>query len=195
MDYNDITSLENAQLKALNAELTAQAEKEVKKQKAFRIFGWLAIAGSVVAAIYCGKKLKDVCGVVNSAVTDVSALTYIDVQQAVVDRAVEKAAQNAAGKAVRATESLIRDRVETAVCNAVADSKGAIKASVTAKIAKEVAEIDKSELIEDITEKAKELIVEKFDGKLDGIAADYSRNLENVGKIYQSIAETMQKKA
>jgi hypothetical protein len=84
--------------------------------------------------------------------------------------------------------------VERAVTNAVTNSKGSIKQAVTEKIAREVADIDRSELMQDITEQAKKLIVDKFEGKLDGIAADYSRNLDNVGKIYQSIAETMQKK-
>lgn len=169
-------------------------EKENRKLKAGRIFGYAIAAVSVVAAVYCGKKLKDVMGVVNSAVTDVSSLTYIDVQQAVVDKAVEKAAQNAAGKAVKATEGLMSSMVEKAVTNAVVNAKEPLKQAVTEKIAREVAMIDKSELVSSIEEQAKQLIVDKFEGKLDGIAADFSRNLENVGKIYQSIAETMTQK-
>ena len=133
-------------------------------------------------------------GVVNSAVTDVSSLTYIDVQQAVVDKAVEKAAQNAAGKAVKATEGLMTSMVERAVASAVVNAKEPLKQAVTEKLAREVAMIDKSELVEAVEEQAKAMILEKFEGRLDGIAADFSRNLENVGKIYQSIAETMQPK-
>lgn len=169
-------------------------EAENRRLRASRILGFVMVAGSVAAAVYCGKKLKDVMGVVNSAVTDVSNLTYIDVQQAVVDKAVERAAANAAGKAVKATENLMRDSVSAAVTNAVSNAKGQLKAAVTEKIAQEVALIDKSELVEDIEEQAKQLIVDKFEGKLDGIAADFSRNLENVGKIYQSIAESMSTK-
>lgn len=172
-----------------------ELEQENKKLKAGRIFGVVLALGSVAAAVYCGKKLSDVMGVVNSAITDVSSLTYIDVQQAIVDKAVEKAAQNAAGRAVKASEALMRDTVEKAVTNAVANSKGTLKQAVTEKIAQEVADIDKSELVDDITEQAKQMIVDKFEGKLDGIAADFSRNLENVGKIYQSIAETMKDKS
>lgn len=169
-----------------------ELEKENRRLVAGRVLGFIVAGASVVAAVYCGKKLKDIMGVVNSAITDVSSLTYIDVQQAVVDKAVEKAAQNAAGQAVRATEALMRDTVSAAVTNAVANAKGQLKTVVTEKIAMEAALIDKSELIADIEEQAKQLIVDKFEGKLDGIAADFSRNLENVGKIYQSIAETMQ---
>jgi hypothetical protein len=171
-----------------------ELEKENQKLKAGRIFGVVLAIGSVAAAVYCGKKLKDVMGVVNSAITDVSNLTYIDVQQAVVDKAVERAAANAANKAVKATEGLMRDTVSAAVTNAVTNAKGQLKSAVTEKIAMEVALIDKSELVEEIEEQAKQLIVDKFEGKLDGIAADFSRNLENVGKIYQSIAESMSSK-
>lgn len=171
-----------------------ELEKENQKLKTGRIFGVVLAIGSVAAAVYCGKKLKDVMGVVNSAITDVSNLTYIDVQQAVVDKAVERAAQNAANKAVKATEGLMRDTVSAAVTNAVTNAKGQLKSAVTEKIAMEVALIDKSELVEEIEEQAKQLIVDKFEGKLDGIAADFSRNLENVGKIYQSIAESMSTK-
>ena len=188
-NYNEI----NPEQAAMEARLK-DLEKENRKLMATRIVGIAMVVGSVAAAIYCGKKLKDVMGVVNSAVTDVSNLTYIDVQQAVVDKAVERAAANAAAKAVHATENLMRDTVSAAVTNAVANSKGQLKSAVTEKIAMEVALIDKSELIEDIEAQAKQLIVDKFEGKLDGIASDFSRNLENVGKIYQSIAESMSQK-
>lgn len=188
-DYTNVNP-EMAEMEARVKEL----EKENKRLLAGRVIGGLMVVGSVVAAVYCGKKLKDVMGVVNSAITDVSNLTYIDVQQAVVDKAVERAAANAAGKAVKATEGLMRDTVATAVSNAVTNAKGPLKQAVTDKIAMEVALIDKSELVEDIEQQAKQLIVDKFEGKLDGIASDFSRNLENVGKIYQSIAESMTQK-
>lgn len=170
-------------------------QAQERKLKRDRIICAVIAGVSVLATIYCGKKLKDVLGVVNSAITDVSSLTYVDIQQSIVDKAVEKAAMNAANRATKAAEGVIRDRIENQVVNAVLNSKGAIKTAVTEKIAIEIANIDQSELVEDITEQAKELIVNKFEGKLDGIAADFSRNLENVGKIYQSIAETMQKTA
>ena len=188
-DYTNVNP-EMAEMESRVKEL----EKENKRLLAGRVIGGLMVVGSVVAAVYCGKKLKDVMGVVNSAITDVSNLTYIDVQQAVVDKAVERAAANAAGKAVKATEGLMRDYVSAAVTNAVTNAKGPLKQAVTDKIAMEVALIDKSELVEDIEEQAKQLIVDKFEGKLDGIASDFSRNLENVGKIYQSIAESMTQK-
>lgn len=46
---------------------------------------------------------------------------------------------------------------------------------------------------EQFEEKMRKL--ERFDGKLDGLMSDYQRNLDNVGKIYQSIASSMADKA
>lgn len=170
-------------------------KRENRRLMAHRIIGWVVTGVSVAAAIYCGKKLHDICGVVNSAVSDVSNLTYIDVQDAVVQRAVDKAAQNAAGRAVKATEGLMHSMVETAVRGAVDGSKGMLKTAVTEKIAKEISRIDRSDLEEEITEKAKELIAEKFESKLDGIASQFSDNLSNMGKIYSAIAEQMKGKS
>lgn len=169
-------------------------KQENRKLIAQRLFGWVVAGVSVAAALYCGKKLHDVCAKVDLAVTDISNTTFIDVQDAVVQKAVDKAAQNAAGRAVKATEGLMQRMVETAVRGSVEASKGTLKAAVTDRIAKEVSEIDKSELIEDITDKAKELIAEKFESKLDGIASQFSDNLENMGKIYSAIAEQMKAK-
>lgn len=169
-------------------------KKENRRLTASKVIGWVVAGVSAVAAIYCGKKMHDISKMMNLAITDVENMTFIDISQAIVDKAVDKAAQNAAVRAVRATEGIMHDTVEKAVRSAVEASKGHLKQAVTEKIAKEVADIDKSELVDDITEKAKELIVEKFDGKLDDIAKDFSHNLESMGKIYQSIAEQMQKK-
>lgn len=192
-----ITDYANTQMMTIERKLEEleEVKKENSRLKAGRIAGYVLTGASIIAAVYCGKKLKDIMGVINSAVTDVSSLTYIDVQQAIVDKAVEKAAQNAADKAVKATEGLMRDTVERAVSSAVLNAKEPLKKAVTEKIAREIALVDKSELTAEIEEQAKQLIIEKFEGKLDGIASDFSRNLENVGKIYQSIAETMQQKS
>ena len=189
-NYNNPEEMERVTI----AKEIEKLRRENRKLMAGKIASYVLAGVSVAAAIYCGKKLKDVMGVVNSAVTDVSSLTYIDVQQAIVDKAVERAAQNAAGKAVKATEGLMTTMVERAVSNAVVNAKEPLKQAVTEKMAREIAMIDKSELTEAIEESAKAMILEKFEGRLDGIAADFSRNLENVGKIYQSIAETMQPK-
>ena len=60
----------------------------------------------------------------------------------------------------------------------------AIEAAVEKKV-------DQEKLKKEVTVKAKEAIVAKFDGQLDDQLVEFNRNLENVGKIYQSIAQKM----
>ena len=87
------------------------------------------------------------------------------------------------------------DRLYPYVRDAVKESYGKLSKIVSDTIAKEAAKIDGSQIMEEATEKAKEMLLQRFDGKLDGLMSDYQRNLDNVGKIYQSIASSMADKA
>ena len=61
-------------------------------------------------------------------------------------------------------------------------------------IAEAVARLDISELRTEVKKEAKEKILAKFDGDLDGILTEFNQNLANVQKIYTSIAENISKK-
>ena len=88
---------------------------------------------------------------------------------------------------IHQTQKYVRD--------AVKESYGKLSKTVSDAIAREAAKVDSNQIMEDATEKAKEMLLERFDGKLDGLMSDYQRNLDNVGKIYQSIASSMADKA
>ena len=45
----------------------------------------------------------------------------------------------------------------------------------------------------EVVNKAKDAVVEKFDRKLDGLLDEFNDNLQNVQKIYSSIAKSMAK--
>ena len=64
---------------------------------------------------------------------------------------------------------------------------------VADQIAKNVAGIDESKLKKEVVQKAKEQIAEKFDDKLDDLLEEFNGNLQNVGKIYKSIARSFSK--
>ena len=46
---------------------------------------------------------------------------------------------------------------------------------------------------QEVVQKAKEQIAEKFDDKLDDLLEEFNGNLQNVGKIYKSIARSFSK--
>lgn len=175
-------------------------EQFEEKLRKIEMIGLCVLSGaSVIAAVYCHRQMKKTFHLVRKAANNVADLTVVDVQQGIIDRAINNAANREVGhavnRAVRMVEDDILNETQKRVRGAVQQSQGKIQKAVTDAIAKEAAKIDQSTIMEDATEKAKEMLLERFDGKLDGLMSDYQRNLDNVGKIYQSIASSMADKA
>ncbi|MBQ8707865.1 MAG: hypothetical protein IJ523_07250 [Succinivibrionaceae bacterium] len=179
--------------------ITREEEFEKKLQKIERIALIVLSGASVVTAVYCHSQMRKSVKLLNKAADSVSELTVVDVQQGIIDRAINNAANREVGRAVnramRMMEDGIASETQKRVRNAVQQSQGKLQKAVTDAIAKEAAKVDKDDIMEEATERAKEMLLERFDGKLDGLMSDYQRNLDNVGKIYQSIASSMADKA
>lgn len=182
-----------------NRTVSREEEFERKLHRMERI-GLLVLSGvSVLAAVYCHHELRRTVRLVSKACDHVAELTVVDIQHDVVDRAINNAAAHEVGRvvnhAVRCVEDDLARQTQKCVRDAVKESYGKLSKSVSDAIAREAANVDSNQIMEDATEKAKEMLLERFDGKLDGLMSDYQRNLDNVGKIYQSIASSMADKA
>lgn len=182
-----------------NRTVSREEEFERKLHRMERI-GLLVLSGvSVLAAVYCHHELRRTVRLVSKACDHVAELTVVDIQHDVVDRAINNAAAHEVGRvvnhAVRYVEDDLARQTQKCVRDAVKESYGKLSKSVSDAIAREAAKVDGNQIMEDATEKAKEMLLERFDGKLDGLMSDYQRNLDNVGKIYQSIASSMADKA
>lgn len=182
-----------------NRTVSREEEFERKLRRMERI-GLLVLSGaSVLAAVYCRHELRRTVRLVSRACDHVAELTVVDIQHDVVDRAINNAATHEVGRvvnhAVRRVEDDLARQTQKCVRDAVRESYGKLSKSVSDAIAREAAKVDGNQIMEDATEKAKEMLLERFDGKLDGLMSDYQRNLDNVGKIYQSIASSMADKA
>lgn len=182
-----------------NRTVSREEEFERKLHRVERI-GLLVLSGvSVLAAVYCHHELRRTVRLVSKACDHVAELTVVDIQHDVVDRAINNAAAHEVGRvvnhAVRCVEDDLARQTQKCVRDAVKESYGKLSKSVSDAIAREAAKVDGNQIMEDATEKAKEMLLERFDGKLDGLMSDYQRNLDNVGKIYQSIASSMADKA
>ena len=180
-------------------QITREEEFEKKLQRIERI-ALVALSGvSLAAAIYCHVQLRKGIKLMNKAADSVAELTVVDVQQGIIDRAINNAANREVGRAVnhavRLVEEELTSETQKRVRGAVQQCQGKLQKAVTDAIAKEAAKVDKDDIMEEATERAKEMLLERFDGKLDGLMSDYQRNLDNVGKIYQSIASSMADKA
>jgi len=182
-----------------NRTVSREEEFERKLHRMERI-GLLVLSGvSVLAAVYCHHELRRTVRLVSKACDHVAELTVVDIQHDVVDLAINNAAAHEVGRvvnhAVRCVEDDLARQTQKCVRDAVKESYGKLSKSVSDAIAREAAKVDGNQIMEDATEKAKEMLLERFDGKLDGLMSDYQRNLDNVGKIYQSIASSMADKA
>ncbi len=175
-------------------------EQFEEKLRKIGTIGLVVLSGvSVIATVYCHRQMKKTFRLVSKAANNVADLTVVDVQQGIIDRAINDAANREVGRAVnravRMVEEDILSETQKRVRGAVQQSQSKIQKAVTDAIAKEAAKVDQNAIMEDATEKAKEMLLARFDGKLDGLMSDYQRNLDNVGKIYQSIASSMADKA
>lgn len=182
-----------------NRTVSREEEFERKLHRMERV-GLRVLSGvSVLAAVYCHHELRRTVRLVSKACDHVAELTVVDIQHDVVDRAINNAAAHEVGRvvnhAVRCVEDDLARQTQKCVRDAVKESYGKLSKSVSDAIAREAAKVDGNQIMEDATEKAKEMLLERFDGKLDGLMSDYQRNLDNVGKIYQSIASSMADKA
>jgi ketopantoate reductase len=149
-------------------------------------------------AAYLHMRLKNMEDVIESSINNISKDVNIDIPETMVDKAVNRAMEREVEKAVRAASheviSRIRKDIQSEVRASVNESYSDIRKSVSDEIAKQVANMDLRPLRDDVKEKAKQMIVEKFNENLDSLLQDFNQNLTNVSKIYGSIADSMASK-
>lgn len=178
---------------------TREEQFEEKLRKLEMIGMGILTGASVIAAVCCHRQMKKTVKLVSKAAEGVAELTVVDIQHDIVDMAINNAANREVGRVVNRAVHNVEDEMihqtQKYVRDAVKESYGKLSKVVSESIAKEAAKVDSNRIMEDATERAKEMLLERFDGKLDGLMSDYQRNLDNVGKIYQSIASSMADKA
>ena len=169
--------------------------------KNLEMLGLIAFGGSIIALGYSmilHKKLKDTQDLVESTVDNIAEDLEIDIPQKLVDEAIKKAVTREVSKFVRqAADEAVRDvrrDILVEVTTLVAASVGETKKAVSTEIIKQVSNINIQDLKNEVKELAKDKILEKFDGNLDSLLSDFNQNLNNVSKIYKSIAENMSTK-
>lgn len=127
-------------------------------------------------AIGVHSKMKVMCDRLDTSIDNLANNTEIDIPAKVIDQAVQKAVERESYSAVkRATEEVVADakrEIESRVGTAVKAQYDAISDGVADQIAKNVARID---------------------DKLDDLLEEFNGNLQNVGKIYKSIARSFSK--
>lgn len=143
------------------------------------------------------KKLNDICERLDKKIDDISENTDIDIPEEIVERAIEKAADREAHRAVNVAITdvirTVKSDMNKEVSAAVNAHYSNIEKEVSDTVSKRVEKINMQELSRAISEKAEAKIIEKFDGSLDDMLDKFNHNLENVQKIYGSMADALRK--
>lgn len=159
----------------------------------------VVIAGMIGIGYAIGtrSKMNTLCEKLDTSIDKLSDDIPVDIPEKLVSRAIENAVQREVAAAVKlATNEVVaaaeRD-IRKEVCAEVERQYTAISDGVTDEIAARVARIDEAKLRKEVVEKAKKQIADKFDDKLDDLLEEFNGNLQNVRKIYTSIAKSFTK--
>ena len=98
-------------------------------------------------------------------------------------------------KAVREVETSLFNRISESAENAVKQAYKSMEIDAKEKIAKELRNIDVSDLKNEVKEEAAQLVKDKLSSQMDDILDAYNANLMNVQNIYSSIAKSMSARA
>lgn len=160
----------------------------------------LTAVGTIIGAIGIGyafgkkKKLDDISNKLNRTIDDLSRSIDIDISDEVVEEAVERAAEREAKKAVQTAISKIISGTTADMRNQVTSEierqKSLIKDDVIAEIKRKVSKLSIEDLKESVVNQARKEASEKLQSSMDDILESFNANLTQVGKIYQSIAQS-----
>ena len=102
---------------------------------------------------------------------------------------------DACNKAVREVEISLYNKISESAENAVKQAYKTMEIDAKEKIAKELRNIDVSDLKNEVKEEAAQLVKDKLSSQMDDILDTYNANLMNVQNIYSSIAKSMSARA
>lgn len=158
-------------------------------------------------AIGASSKLKSVSDAVNKSVDSIIADGKVNIPKEMINETIQNNVKemvettarwkvnDACNKAVREVETSLFNRISESAENAVKQAYKCMEIDAKEKIAKELRNIDVSDLKNEVKEEAAQLVKDKLSSQMDDILDAYNANLMNVQNIYSSIAKSMSARA
>jgi hypothetical protein len=159
------------------------------------IIGAVSVVASMTSSILLNRKINKVGDVLSLGIDQIVNDMPIDVPKAVINNAisivVDREVRNAVKQTTEEARGMLRRDIHDRVEFQIKEEYSSIRTSVTDEVAKQVANIDMAPLKREVRERAKTMIIDKFDDNLESMLEDFNKNLSNMKKIYESIADTM----
>lgn len=158
-------------------------------------------------AVGASSKLKSVSDAVNKSVDSIIADGKVDIPKEMINETIQNNVKemvettarwkvnDACNKAVREVETSLFNKISESAENAVKQAYKSMEIDAKEKIAKELRNIDVSDLKNEVKEEAAQLVKDKLSSQMDDILDTYNANLINVQNIYSSIAKSMSARA
>lgn len=158
-------------------------------------------------AIGASSKLKSVSDAVNKSVDSIIADGKVDIPKEMINETIQNNVKemvettarwkvnDACNKAVREVETSLFNKISESAENAVKQAYKSMEIDAKEKIAKELRNIDVSDLKNEVKEEAAQLVKDKLSSQMDDNLDTYNANLMNVQNIYSSIAKSMSARA
>lgn len=160
-----------------------------------------AISSLVVigGTAYCVHEVRESHDLVNFAVSKVGDNVEVEVSNELIQAAIQQSAEQQVKRVVAAAVAQagmdISDKTATEVKRAVTDSYDKIMGEVSTQVAKECEKINRGDILDEVRKSATNKLVEKLDSNLDAVTDEYTKNLNNMGKIYEALATKLERKA
>lgn len=159
----------------------------------------LFLAGLAGYVIYAENKriraAEETKMTVNETASKLSEGIDVDISAEIVNEAIERAVNRQVQKAVDVAcadaVKIITDDVHNQVKGTLTRSYDEIKYGVKLDLENQLGEVDISGIRNQVVNEARAVAAEKFKNDLDEVLEEYNAKLNDVGKIYRSIAETL----
>lgn len=162
--------------------------------KEFKIFlGVLSAVGGVGYLGYLHNRINKIEDMITVAVNDISETVEVSISDEMLETAMQRAVDREVKYIANGVKNEVSAELRSGVKKSVHSSSVDIKSSVKTEIERQVKNIDISDMEREIVSQAKEAVADKFDRKLDNLLEEYNENLQNVKKIYGSIAKSIAK--
>lgn len=163
------------------------------------IFRGITTGAAISGAVFCVHEVRKSRDILSFAVSNIGDGVNVEVSKDLIDMAVNRAANKQVSKAVndvvREQTELIQKQTKEAVEERVCDIRHQITEKVTERVAEECKKINEHDMMKEIRDGAVEKLADKLDKNLDTITDEYTKNLTNMGKVYDALASKLSNNA
>lgn len=157
------------------------------------LFGIIAGVAGVAYAIYRDIRMSETSKKLDMAIDNVSASSNVDIEKALVDKAIERAVDREVKRAINDTARLVREDIQTdirrEVKREVDKQYKAISDEVADRISEIASDIDEVSFKDKVARMAEKKIEQKADSILNAAASKLISNIGNQVKITSDVSD------